>query len=289
MLKPETVTIVVHPSGVDADALTVSDAMQQVLDIFALLSKAEAQRIGAHQVVWRLESASTNSPFTVSAIAVANDPLGIVDHEAHLAKAALEEAWAGLLSAREKAPWIDRDSEIIVRRILHRSLNGIGRTDIRFNDDTPPVVIDHKAALRADNFLKLVEAEAAALVEDLTRTEYGAIEGVVTGITTHYRKPAFVIRERLFDREIKCVLSDAAAAKVGAEHEWREAWSGQRILVSGRLHFNSNGDLMKIDADEVTAITPSDVSLKDIQVGESDKQAPTARQYLDRLWGEPDA
>jgi hypothetical protein len=289
MLKPETVTIVVHPSGAGADTLTVSDAMQQVLDIFDLLARAEAQRLGAQQVVWRLESASTSSPFTVSAVAVANDPLGVVDHEAHAAKIALEEGWAGILNAREKAAWIDRDAEPIFRRILERSLNGIGRTDIRFGDDTPPVVIDHQAALRADNYLKRIAAEAAALIEDLTRTEFGSIEGDVIGITTHYRRPAFLIRDRLSDREVKCVLSDEAAPKIGAEHEWREAWSGQRVLVAGRLHFNSNGDLLKVDADEVTTITPRDVSLKDIQGGTPDPGAPSARKYLDKLWGEPDA
>ena len=287
MIKPETVTIIVHPSGADSDNLTVSDAMQQVLDIFALLSKAEAQTTGAAEVVWRLERASTNTPFTVSAIAVARDPLGIVDHEAHAAKVAMAAGWAGILQAREKANWIDAGTELIVRRILNRSLNGVGRTDIRFDDDVPPVVIDHRAALRAENFLERIAAEAAASVEDLTRTEFGACEGDVVGITTHYRKPAFVIRERLSEREVKCVLSDDAAGKVGSEHEWQEAWAGQRVLVSGRLHFNANGDLVKIDADEVTKVTPADVSLRDIQKAAPD--GSSTREYLDRLWGEPDA
>lgn len=151
MIKPETVTIIVHPSGADSDSLTVSDAMQQVLDIFSLLSKAEADRIGSENVVWRLESASTNSPFTVSAIAVANDPVSVVDREAQAAKRALGEGWANLLTAREKPSWVDVPAEQIVRRILARSLNGVGRTDIRFDDETADIVIDHPAALRADN------------------------------------------------------------------------------------------------------------------------------------------
>ncbi len=56
MTKTETVTVVVYPSGADVDNLTVSDAMQQVLDTFALLGKAEAQRIGSKQIVWRLRA-----------------------------------------------------------------------------------------------------------------------------------------------------------------------------------------------------------------------------------------
>ncbi len=83
MIKPETVTIVIYPSGADSDALTVSDAMQQVLDMFVLLAKAEVQKTGAQQVVWRLERASTNTPLTISAVAVSTDPTGDVDQEAH--------------------------------------------------------------------------------------------------------------------------------------------------------------------------------------------------------------
>lgn len=287
MIKPETVTIVIHPHSADADALTVSDAMQQVLDMFALLAKAEAERTGAQQVVWQLERASTNTPLTISAIAVAVDPLGDVDHEAHIAKAALGEGWSGLLQAREKANWIDRETEAIVRRVLDRNLKGIGRTDIRLDNGTSPIVIDRRSALRAVNFLELQAAQAGAADEDWSRTEFGSAEGYVIGITTHYRKPAFLIRERMKEREVKCVLTDAAARKVGSEHDWREAWGGQRVLVSGRLHYNSNGDLIKVDAEDVTKITPAEVDLKTIQ-----RPAPegaSTREYLDKLWGEPDA
>ena len=111
MIKPETVTIVVYPSGADADSLTGSDAMQQVLDVFALLSKAEAQRVGADHVVWRLERASTNTPLTVSAFAVSSDPEGSVDHEAHLAEITLGEGWLGILRGEQKAAWIEVPSQ----------------------------------------------------------------------------------------------------------------------------------------------------------------------------------
>lgn len=289
MIKPETVTIIVHPSGADSDNLTVSDAMQQVLDIFALLAKAEAERIGSEHVVWRLQSASTNSPFTVSAIAVASDPVGIVDREAHAAKIALCQGWNGLLNAREKASWIDQPTEQIVQRILSRSLNGIGRTDIRFDDETPDVVIDHPAALRADNYLKLMAAEAAAAEEDLTRAEYGGVEGYVTDITTHYRKPAFVVRERVSNRDITCVLMNPTAEAALGGHQWREAWTDQRVFVSGKIYYNSKGQIIKVDADELTPIQPKDVDLKDIQKGPPGPNQPTARQFLDRLWEDPDA
>jgi hypothetical protein len=290
MAKPETVTIVVHPSGADADTLTVEDAMQQVLDIFKLLSKAEVERVGHDNVVWRLQSASANSPFTVSAVAVATDPVTIVDQEAHQAKVALGEGWMGLISARAKAAWIDAPAQEILSRILARSLNGIGRTDIRFDDDEiPPIVIDHQAASRADTYLKLIAAEEAAEHEDLTRTEYGGLEGNITDITTYYRKPAFVIRERISGRELKCVLITPAAQAALGGHEWREAWSNRRVFVSGKIYYNESGQVLRIDAEELTEIETTNPELKDIQKGAPAADQPSPRQFIDRLWKEGDA
>jgi hypothetical protein len=287
MIKPETVTIVIYPSGADADSLTVADAMQQVLDVFALLSKAEAQRVGTEHVVWRLERASTNTPLTVSAFAVSSDPEGSVDHEAHLAKTALGEGWIGILSGQGKAAWIDGDAEVLVKRILDRNLNGIGRTDIRLDDDLPPVIIDHGAAFRAKTFLERQAAEAAAQVEDLTRTEHGSIEGRVVGITTHYKRPAFIVRSRLTGRDVKCVLTEAAAEKVGAQHNWQEAWNGQRVLVPGRLYYNAGGDLIKVDADDVQIFEAKNLSAKEFQ-DPTFSEGLTPKAHLRRLWGSRD-
>lgn len=288
MTKSETVTIVVYPSGADDDTLTVSDAMQQVLDTFALLGKAEAQKIGSKQVVWRLERASTNSPFTVSATAVASDPAGFVEREAYLAKAALGEGLSGIVYGRDRASWIDQESETLIRQILKRNLNGVGRTDVRFNDEMPAVVIDHRAALRGVSFLEMKAAEAAAQ-DDLTRTEYGAVEGEVVGVAPHYNKPAFSLRTRLSGREIKCVfLRPEVAEKIGGLHSWNEAWGGRRVLVSGCLHYNTRGDLIKVDVEDIVEIKSQRLSVAEIR--ESQYVAGFSPvDYLDEAWGEPDA
>lgn len=71
MPKPETVSITIYPSTAESADLTVADAMQQVLDTFELLSKAQLERTGepSSKVVWRLDKASTNSPLTIEASA----------------------------------------------------------------------------------------------------------------------------------------------------------------------------------------------------------------------------
>ena len=95
------IKVVVYPSGGADETLTVADAMQQVLDCFALLSKAEAQEPGSRvKVVWRLESATTNSPFTVEAMAASSDPEIAVDRQALLARNALKDGLGLILRGR---------------------------------------------------------------------------------------------------------------------------------------------------------------------------------------------
>ncbi len=55
------VRIKIRPSGSHPDILTIQDAMQQILDVFELADDPES---GA---VWKLVSASTNTPLTLLA------------------------------------------------------------------------------------------------------------------------------------------------------------------------------------------------------------------------------
>ena len=280
------VKVVVYPSGGGEDALTVADAMQQVLDYFALLSKAEARDPASRvSVVWRLESATTNSPFTVEATAISSDPELPVDRQALLARRSLQEGLTKLLRGEAKPLWLDDDAETVIRRVLARNLNGIGRTDILVAEDEPPIILDHRSARRAQNYLDLKAAEEAALVEDLSRKEHGSIEGNAVGLTTHYRKPALVIRERLSGRDLKCVLPVATADSIGSQHQWNEVWSNQRIVVSGLCHYDKLGNLFQIDADEIGRLEARDVSIADIRDPDF-SGGLTPQQHLDMLWGQ---
>ncbi len=263
---PETVTIVVHPSGTDADNLTVADAMQQVLDTFELLSKAEVKddSLGA-SVVWRLERASTNSPFTVEATPVSSNPEISIDRQALNTIHAFQEGINSILHAKGKPQWIDQESEGTLKRILARNLNGIGRTDIFSGYHDAPTSIDHRSARRAQNYLEVLAAEEALKVEDLTRKEYGSIEGHVTDATTWHGRPAFRMRARLSGKELICILSKAEAASIGEEHNWSEVFKRQRVLVSGICHYNPAGIVLRVDVDTITAIKPRDVSLSELR------------------------
>jgi hypothetical protein len=286
MFRPESITITIHPSEAGADTLTVSDAMQQVLDAFELLSKAEARRHGSNDhVVWKLESASTNSPLTIEATAVSSDPEGDVHVEARQAKASFHDGINSLIHAKEIPLWMDAGARRTVRRLLERTLHGIGMTDFAMSETEAPVRVDHRAASRAITFLDKIAAEEAAKIEDLTRIEYGSAEGNVTGTTTHYSKPAIRIKLRLSGREVKCVLSDLAAAKIGPQHNWSEVWSGQRVLVRGRLQFDSSGNISIINADDLDVIQSQDVPLTEIRSLRGDPSS-RADSHLKIIWGD---
>ena len=279
------IKVVVYPSGGADETLTVADAMQQVLDYFALLSKAEAKEPSSGvSVVWRLDSATTNSPFTVEATALSSDPEVSVERQALLAKNALQDGLGLILRGEAKPVWMDAGAEELMRRILDRNMNGISRTDIVLDMDATPIVLDHRASRKAHIFLDLKAAEEAAQVEDLSRKEFGSVEGQATGLTTHYSKPALVIRERLSGRDVKCVLPTANADAIGAQHQWSEVWSNQRVIVSGVCHYEKTGNLIRVDAQEIIRVAARDVPIADLR-DPNFSDGLTPQEHLDRLWG----
>ena len=285
MTIPGQIKVVIYPSGGAEETLTVDDAMQQVLDYFALLSKAEVREPGRNEkVVWQLKSASTNSPFTVEASSVSSVPEMSVDRQALQAKQALRDGIGMILRGEAKPQWMDRDAEVVFRRIIERNLNGIGRTEMVVDADAQPITLDHRTARRAQSFLDVKAAEEAALIEDLSRKEYGSVEGRAVGLTAHYTKPALVIRERLSGRDVKCVLVNADAETIGAEHQWNEVWGNRRIIVSGICHYEKSGNLSLVDVEEITQIKVRDVPVSDLRDPTfSDGLSP--QEHLDRLWG----
>lgn len=281
----ESVTIVIHPSGTDVDNLTVADAMQQVLDAFTLLSKAEVKDPSSGAtVVWRLERASTNSPFTVEATAISSHPEIAVTRQAIQAINTLREGLNDILHARAKPAWMDEESQHTLKRLLARNLNGIGRTDF-IVEDSAPTIIDHRSARRAKNYLDVVAAEEALNIEDLTRKEYGSVEGHVTEATTWYDRPAFRIHTRLSGRDVICVFPKSAGEHVGEDHRWSEVFKKQRVLVSGVCHYNAQGNLTRIDVESIQEVKPRNVAISDLR-DPNFTGGKSPSQHLRLVWGD---
>lgn len=280
----KTVAITVHPAPLGAEQLTISDAMRQVLDFVDALELAEQKLLGGETIVWRLQSARTNSPpFTVVAEATGANPTVSVDLQAQRVEAAIHETLDDLVERNRRPDWFDAQTEKVFRRFLKRNTNGVGRTDIAFDDATKPVHIVPTIAIKALSTLEKADAEDFEAEQDWTHTEYGSREGNIFGLIRYYGVPAVVIRDRLSGDKITCVFQPDTAKQLGPEHRWEEAWNGLRVLVRGALHYDAEGKLRKIDAESIDTINPPPVSLNEIGdanllVGKS------VGEHLDEFW-----
>lgn len=251
----EQVKITIVPSVSDANLLTVTDAMQQVLDLFALLSAAETAKKGKSAIVWRLISATTNSPFNVVGEAYAVDPAIIMDVDAMEAKRDFQSAMNAVIAGQPIPTWAqERNAEATLRKVFKRNLNGIGRTDVDLGQGIDPIIIAHRSAGQAVRNLDLSVLNREGMKEDFTHTAYGSLEGIILAAGTFYNKPCFHIRERLSGREIRCVISGALADEIGKQHDLSEVWKHKRVLVEGRIAYDTNGYVINIDATNMKTV-----------------------------------
>ncbi len=257
-----SLSITVHPAGVDAEYLSVSDAMRQVLDIVDSLAQTENMEPGKRSIVWRLTEAHTNSPpFTITAEAFPIEPGIIIGARAARVSEAFSDGFRQLLSG-VCPDWIDSNIAAPLKRSFKRNLNGIGRTDIASMDEapfsiTPPTA---QAAIQAlDKFASEQEDK------DSGRIELGSLEVEVYGIVRWYDKPALAVTDRLTGTKVTCVLGEGLPERLGPSHNWNEAWDGRRLMVTGRLFFGQSGDLKRIDADDAEEMPWTNVPLPDLK------------------------
>ncbi|MCK5845749.1 MAG: hypothetical protein KAG97_13635, partial [Victivallales bacterium] len=235
----ERVTIRIEPSDLESDTLSVSDAMRQVLDFVELLHAVDEDH-GGKNIVWRLVSASMNSPFEVVAEAASRDPSIVVSVEASRTKKIVSETLLALTEAGEVPTWVEPDYKPILERMFERNSKSIGETRFGLSDKVGPIVVNQPKARRAALLIEQDRITTALKVEDKTRTEYGSIEGDVIENITHYGSPAITLRHRLSGLPVRCVLSVELAKKIGPSHSWWETWNGNRVIVTGELHFDKS-------------------------------------------------
>ena len=261
--------------------------MRQVLDLVELMEKADEVEGGDVRVVWLLRHASTNSPFTVRAESSSSDPSIVVSMRASRAARTFQQGISSLLETGHAPEWMDHSSLRVAKRVLERNLNGIGRTDIDLGSDGSLLILPGPAQKGVLAIEKAFLDEKLA-APNLTRTEFGSVEGEIVAAASYYQRPALMIRERLSEARVNCVLSEEAARQVGPEHNWSEVWSRRRVIISGALHYGADGTIARIDADFVEPVNEVEVSLGEIRdMNLTDGLGPV--EYLNLLRGLDDA
>ena len=239
--------------------------MLQVLDVISILDALDEGDSSA-KIVWRLESASTNSPFTVTAGAESSDPTLSVRLEANRVTDTFSDSLGGLLAADRKAEAVNETAARAFERVFKRNLNGVGRTDVVFPDDfRKPLHIVPSSAQRGLITLERAHLDDAEAEPNLAHTEFGAREGEVVGLGHYHNSPAITLRDWLTREKILAVLTEELAKRLGPVHNWSEAWEGRRLLVSGEIHYDAGGLVRKIDAIDIEEIAPPVVKLHELE------------------------
>ena len=254
----------VHPAPLAGEHLTVSDALSQMLDLVDALERSEAVDAADRRVVWRLTEAHTNSPpFTVVVEPYPRQTDMSVALEANRIATVFASDFRALLQG-QPTDLMTIDAQEPIARVLDRNLNGIGRTDIQIDDDEP-ITVRPQSARTAQFALERAELDRQEARPDWQRTEHGAVEGEIIGLTRWNGKPALEITERLSEKRFTCVLTDKLSAELGPAHQWSEVWDGRRVLLTGALHYNPDGDLRRADVDQMEELQWADVPLSEIQ------------------------
>lgn len=287
-MRTGSIKLVIHPSGSDNESLTVADAMQQVLDYFKLLDKAVAAHGGkSTSIVWQLLCASTNSPFTIEAMAKSSIPGESVEAEALASASLLVEGLNNILYEQRTPDWMDSEAQLILHNLLKRSQNGIRQTDIYLPDSDEPLLIEATSARHAIEVLQPELEVPTSRETDFTHSELGSVEGRVKGLRTYYNKPAIVLYSFLDKREIPCLLVDTEIRDaICASRNWNQVYENRRVLIPGVCFFDSSGKLIKVEVKgEIIDIDPIPVSLSDLHDPEF-SEGLSPHEHLRRLWAE---
>jgi hypothetical protein len=250
------VRIVIRPSGSHPDILTIRDAVDQVRDIFELAENDDPR------VAWKLVSASTNTPLTIAAemVAMVPDitPLELVTLASERTTE-VREGFAALGDGAIIAAWSQGKKSNTLKRILNRSVDGIGRTDVQVNDEPERQTITPKAAEIA---LRAIEAHPSI---DRSRVEIGSVEGEYLDIGHHYGHPAIKLLERKTRREVWCWISEHELDKFSALVKAADVWRYKRVRASGKIYYNSIGDFLHVEAQDVHLVDVRRVGLDEVR------------------------
>ena len=256
-------SVTVYPAPLSGTYLTVSDALNQVLDFISALELSETTNTSERQVVWRLADAHTKSPpFAIVAepfpahadLSGSLEANRVIELFTSKFKSLLEGCPSQLTLVDARGP---------IERILDRNLNGIARTDLQIDDDET-ISVEHSSARLAKLAIERSGIDPEGARPDFRRTEMGSLEGDICGVTRWNGRPALEIIERLSKKRFTCLLNNELSEELGPSHQWNEVWEGRLVRVTGALHYNSKGDLRRADIRNMEQIEWSNVPLTDI-------------------------
>ncbi|GAC1419708.1 MAG: hypothetical protein NVSMB64_28960 [Candidatus Velthaea sp.] len=257
--QAERVTVTVEGPISHPDVLSVEDAMAQVLDYFVLL---EASAPEETSVIWRLVSATTQSPLTVVAEATSLDPdlpMASITSIAKAQKHAFTDNLKSVQRGERPIAWDGGRASGAVTALLKRTTNGIGSVTVQAEEGAR-VIIDTNIARTA---LASIEKKSTVF-EFRKHVERGSVEGTITQIGFHYNRPSIRVLQRGTGTEVFCIVSTEVKEHIQQQIGSGDVWDKHRVTVYGSLQYGDEGRLARVVADKVNIVTIPRTTIDDI-------------------------
>lgn len=244
----ERIEIIIRPPSSHDGRLLVVDAMQQVLDTLHLLDQAQKAMASPEDAFeWRLESASTNSPLKIVAVA---EPIHAQAEVSEYVKKVTGEFAAGLrhLFATKELPWWMEPASFEVAKALFGRSASTASTEIVIaaND---AVMLDKQ---QANAGLDAIYAAAPSSVDSELpeRESLGELRGQMIAAGRYRNKAALQLSVDPYGF-VWCLLSPELVQRFGGESRLDEVWGKRSLYVEGRLIYAKGGKLVRIEATDI--------------------------------------
>lgn len=277
-MKPYTITV--DASEEYPEVLDIQDAMQQVQDYFNLITDHTQTN-----VVWKLSSATTMSPFTVTGepvdLRTRAGGYGLIQEHIGKVRQGLERLHAG----EDVGPDFPEEKREVATSLLQRNLNGIGITQFSFGENDPIVEFDKQTARRAINVLERKDDELYQYIfGSFSRREIGSIEGEIVDVATDNNEPAIHVEDRITGRIIPCRVDKSIQHEIERRLTAADVWERRHVRINGELNYDYTGKLIRIFRGRISFLELVDKPIDDIH-DPSFTEGLSPQDYLDSLWG----
>lgn len=252
----ERLVVRVEVAEDDLHTPTVQDIFLQVLDLFDLVEEDGP-------VIWRLVSATTNSPFTVVAEARARDAqmAGVqLDVIARDQRRRFEKNVGELAQGRVPTAWRQGRARAKLKDLVERSARTKGRTRVQFQDENvptvPPIELTPEVAIPIAAELNIERP----LPPWKPKTQFGSISGRLIQVSNFYNKPSILVADRKTGAEVHCIVSEEVRARIASSATFDDVWAGRRVIVSGQIEYDEQHSIHRVLAAEVRVTGTREIS-----------------------------
>ena len=275
------ITLRISGRGVDTDAPTVEDALDQMRDYVAILRGVEEAVSGelTSALDWRIVRASRSSPLEFAIQAFPRKYATNIDRRVECVAIEAAMGLAILQTRAERPPHFTNKVIEKTHQIFERASHGINLFEVDFGVGLPSLRVTPSVG-------RVTVRNIGAILNPPINPhqEIGSIEGYFQGVERGgYNRRVAYVNECITGEPVRCIVSDSAARELECI-EIREIWKHRRVEVHGRMYFAEGGKLERLYADGFRFLRPkSNLPQIDDVIDPDFTGGIAAEEYLERL------